>query len=361
MKIGNFFSVKTDFDSSSSVLNPDTKTKAEARKVIASIPTLGFLGIDFDRARKAIEEINWEGTVANVVKIYSFVKTAVGVINVFKTEQPNPFKMGVGREVYQHPEHWYSLRWTDSRADKWRVPPVFNSEVMRIYHILQQAPKDAFQKGQCLPHAIFFGPTGTGKTLACEVIARNAGVNYCILSEDEFITLAQDASRVTSFFKVLREGSVPTVLMIDNVLSIASKNRDVEASKAFEVFRANSGIDNKIMILCNTDMHKQDIDPKFLDRMNYQVRIDMPGPQELKEILAQHANKYPVLKELLDERTIAYLVDGSQTKPGIFLGRSGRDVKCTVMALDRMIRTLSNKPSTEEIYSFTKKYIDEHK
>ncbi len=301
---------------------------------------MGFLGLDWlwdkiDLGKlweqlKDVDwsDVTWEKALSFTVNVGGHIRTIYDLCNLcISSTETDPFKM------VKCPEMYSTKWWTDPRNEVPIVPPIFNSEITDIYTKIQRTCKDAVEKNTRLNHAIFIGPIGTGKTTACQVIARNSNANYFLFPEPLFIALAQDPVKIATFFKSLCELSCPTILVIDNAKHLVLKYKDdPEVSRAFDAFLTYSEKKNKIMFLFNTKEEKG-LDPNLLDRMTYKLKLGNPDSKTMKDILLAHARNIPGIKDLLNQDMANFLVNSKA-----FVGRSGRQVSDALDALSDTVR-----------------------
>lgn len=291
----------------------DAKVATLAKEMISAIPTAGVI------SEKAF--------LLNVVSTVSS-----GIVTWFLNERQNR-KTLVADEQYSEPAHWYTRWWRKSSCvNKSTESPVFSPAAARDFAKIKGIINEAVEKGGILPHAIFTGPFGTGKSMACASLVRGAKVNYYVTKEQDFIEFLQNSDDVVRFFKELRSCHYPTILIIDEAkLLLAPEkeiNQDKETHRAFQVFKTYSGTkNNKVMFLFNTNV--EGMNSVFSDRMSYHVYLGAPGVNELKEIVLRQAEKSfgPSALGVFTPKVIDYLVQGDGSTQGVFLGKSGRHVE----------------------------------
>ncbi len=235
------------------------------------------------------------------------------------------------KECYSHPARFISYKWLVSDPRVIAPNPIFAPHVDQVFKNLKKSLEDAVTKKTNLPHAIIYGPRGTGKSTGCEFVAKSGNWNYIILESSIFIKLLNDESRSGPFFQGLRDLILPTVLVIeeaDSLLNLKStelnSNQVSAARTAIQVLKDQIGIQNpKIMCLFVLQNPPSGIDPAFLNRITYQVVTEEPTLEELKLIIKHHATRFfdpPRLKKLTPE-----IIDSLAQK--VFKGSTGRDVQ----------------------------------
>lgn len=329
----------------------NAKVRIVAKDVFASFPTIGMdpftLGGLCALGGAAIMWIGGKivGTAVDVAG------TAVGtdIANyLYPTSETNPFNMKECRESYR-----YGSR-PDVRAGKLRPNPIFKSSIAGVFDSFRSALENAVNHQGILPSAIISGPYGTGKTTACEGIARGGNWNYFLLTGEQFSKLLQNEEVSNRFFRDIRKEKCPTVFVIDEADSLF-KTEDETSEKVFEQFRSQtSSRDQKLMFLFVTKIDLKMIsDQAFLSRMNYQINIEMPGQEELEKIIHQQANflfKAPFSWSFTEDacRHLAMTV---------FKGRNGRDVQSALMSLNPNHLSMDKN----QLYKHIKVYFDEHR
>jgi hypothetical protein len=274
-------------------------------------------------------------------------------------------KIKLGFEEYSQPAHWYTRWWkTDPRKEKPTESPIFKADTAHTFHKLQQHVKGAVEKKDILPHAIFIGPKGTGKSMACATIARSANVNYLLATESNFIDFMQHSDDVARFFEQIQKNHYPTILLIDDAELLLKSEETIaeneKLQKTFQQLKTYAATNNhKMMILFTTNLNKQDINPTFLTRMTYTVIVDKPTPKELKEIVRQRAEIHfgPSARQVFTPEVINYLVEGKGCVKGVFSGKIGRDIRDAFIDLRSQIN-IKEKPKGTMIADKIQEYFD---
>jgi len=347
MKIESFCSVGTVPYRATVLSEIDVKIADVAEELISSIPTAGV--------------------ITEVISVLKFALTLSSAIVTYVVLQPP--RVEFGYERHSMPVHWYTKWWTAYwREDSYgkRFPsPVFDDATTKIFNVLQQAVKNAVEKKELLPHAIFIGPRGIGKSMACVSIARGANVNYYLATEQNFIEFAQHTDDVVRFFKKLRQNQCSTILLIDEAKLLLEPeekiNQNERTHRAFQQFKTYAGTkDNKVMFLFTTNEKMEDINPAFLSRMTYPVIVGMPSPKELTKIVHQQVECFfgsSALIQVFTPDTIKYLVEGKGEIQGVFLGRSGRRVEDAFIYLKTTIGSDVYKQTKESLRSLFSEYF----
>lgn len=347
MKINSLYSGGTLPYRATAPSETDVKIAAVAEELIASIPAAGV--------------------VIEIVTILKFAFTMSSAIVTYVMLQPP--RVEFGYEKHSMPAHWYTRWWTafrreDSQRNGLRSP-IFDDATTSVFKTLQQAIKNAVEKKELLPHAIFIGPRGTGKSMACSSLAIGANVNYYLATEQNFIEFAQHTDDVVRFFRRLRENHYPTILLIDEAKLLLESEEKISQNecthRAFQQFKTYAGTkDSKVMFLFTTNKKIEDINPTFLSRMTYPVIVSRPGPKELKEIVRQQAVcsfGSSALMQVFTPDTINYLVEGKEQTQGVFLGRSGRRVEDAFISLKISMGENIYTQTRESLHSFFSEYF----
>lgn len=356
MKIENFAQARAVPHRADVPSETEAKVDTLVKELISSIPTAGVTSES--TAGITSERVFFFNVVSNV---------ASGIFTWFLNER-HKRKTLVADEKHSEPAHWYTRWWRKGSCEnKSTESPVLSSSAARDVAEIKGIIKEAVEKGGILPHVIFIGPYGTGKSMACASLVRGAKVNYYIAKEQDFIEFLQHGEDVARFFDELRSCHYPTILVIDEAkLLVASEkeiNQNEETHRAFQLFKTYSGTkNNKVMFLFNTNVEV--LNPVFAERMSYHIYLGAPGVNELKEIVFRQAEKSfgPSALEVFTPQVIDYLVEGDGSTQGVFFGKSGRHMEEAFVKAKGKIGANLSKQTQESLHAiFVKSFEDTKK
>ena len=169
----------------------------------------------------------------------------------------------------------------------------------------------AFQSlGAELPKGVLLaGPPGTGKTLMARAMAGEAGVPFYSISGSEFIEMfvGVGAARVRDMFKTARE-SAPSLIFIDELDSIGRARgtgigggHDEREQTLNQILSEIDGFSPQESVIVLAATNRPDVlDPALIrpGRFDRQITIDLPQKKARKEILAVHAKKVAIAKDI---------------------------------------------------------------
>lgn len=201
------------------------------------------------------------------------------------------------------------------------------SELEEMVEYLK-SPEKFRALGAELPKGVLLaGPPGTGKTLMARAMAGEAGVPYYSISGSEFIEMfvGVGASRVRDMFKTAKE-TAPSLIFIDELDSIGrvrgtgiGGGHDEREQTLNQILSEIDGFSPRESVIVLAATNRPDVlDPALIrpGRFDRQITLDMPQRKARKEILAVHAKKLTLAKDI-DFDLIA----------GATVGFSGADLK----------------------------------
>ena len=164
--------------------------------------------------------------------------------------------------------------------------------------------------GAELPKGVLLaGPPGTGKTLMARAMAGEAGVPYYSISGSEFIEMfvGVGASRVRDMFKIAKE-TAPSLIFIDELDSIGrvrgtgiGGGHDEREQTLNQILSEIDGFSPHESVIVLGATNRPDVlDPALIrpGRFDRQITLDMPQRKARKEILAVHARKLAMAKDV---------------------------------------------------------------
>ena len=143
-------------------------------------------------------------------------------------------------------------------------------------------------KGICL----FHGPSGTGKSMAAEVLAKELGAPLWRIqaSDLESAYVGASESRLHEFFQEARTNGKNAVLLLDEADSVLGDRSRVEGStRRYQVSLANAWLrelDAFEGILVFTTNHASGLDPAMERRIQYRLEFPEPDAQVRERIWA---------------------------------------------------------------------------
>jgi hypothetical protein len=178
-------------------------------------------------------------------------------------------------------------------------------------------------------NALFAGPSGTGKTMAAQVLARDLGRELCRVDLAEVVNkyIGETEKRLKRVFEISERA--PVVLFFDEADALFGQRTQVK--DAHDRY-ANIQIDYLLQRMEQFDgvailatNRKNDLDSAFLRRLRFIVDFAAPGPAErLKLWRLSLAERSPAGEELLDEIAWEWLADN--------LILTGAEVKAIALA-----------------------------
>ncbi len=232
--------------------------------------------------------------------------------------------------------------------------PILNPDTSRALERIAKSTSDLRARDVFLQNVLFFGPGGTGKTMAAKAIAKNSDMNFVMMSGGDlpqYLEKSTHVSELNKLFAKIKGFQGPTVFFIDEAESLCRKRSDISSDmKRIELLNAllNLTGDNskKIMLVLATN-RPQDLDEAMLSRMDHKLYLGPPAYEQRKAIVKMHAEKAFTGEELalFDDRTLAQIAIQTEDMTG--------------RALFKMINALSSNRKLEKDGRLTRKLIDE--
>lgn len=178
-----------------------------------------------------------------------------------------------------------------------KIEPIFNQKIMRHVTDITKAMKNIQHNGGFFQNVLLYGPGGTGKTMISKKIAKEAGMNYVMMSGGDLAQYIRRGEHVTEFNKLMdsvEKSRHPTVLFIDEAEGLC-RDRDHLQAELLELqnaFLNRTGTQSKKFMLILATNRKDDIDPAVLDRMDYKISIDVPQQTEREKMIAMYARYF---------------------------------------------------------------------
>jgi len=163
--------------------------------------------------------------------------------------------------------------------------------------------KEPERFGEWAPRTVlFYGPTGTGKTLTASAVAGEAGVPLFRFSAAHSLGkyVGEASERIDDMFRKA-ESHAPCVLFIDEVDALALDRRyqelrgDVVESVNALLTRIDELKDKaEGVVLIAATNYPDVLDPAVRDRFEYEVEFSMPDRKEREELVRYYADKMPL-------------------------------------------------------------------
>ncbi|KAK1366352.1 AAA domain-containing protein [Heracleum sosnowskyi] len=177
--------------------------------------------------------------------------------------------------------------------------------------IQQLASSTANTKSHQAPfqNMLFFGPPGTGKTMAARELARKSGLDYALMTGGDVAPLGPQAvTKIHQLFDWAKKSNRGLLLFIDEAdafLCERNKTYMSEAQRsALNALLFRTGDQSKDIVLALATNRPGDLDSAIADRIDEVLEFPLPGEDE----------RFKLLKLYLDK----YIVQAGARKPGLF-------------------------------------------
>jgi len=171
-------------------------------------------------------------------------------------------------------------------------------EEMKVLVDFLKESKRFTDSGATLPKGtVFYGPSGTGKTLMAKAVAGEAGVPFISINGSDFIELyvGTGAKRVRELFKEARKLS-PCIIFIDEIDAVGGKRTGDSNTEYKQTVNAllseMDGFEknDNIVVIAATN-RLSDLDSALIrpGRFDKQVAINLPDKDDRFKILNVHA------------------------------------------------------------------------
>jgi ATP-dependent 26S proteasome regulatory subunit len=159
--------------------------------------------------------------------------------------------------------------------------------------------------------AIFYGPSGTGKTLSVHLIAHklNKKIFKCNVSQVYNKWMGESEKSVKKIFEnydkeLEKNKDNPPILFLDEADSLLGRRveihqkSDITMNMVINIFLQEMEISKGIIICCTNLMETKVIDEAFLRRLNIKIKFDYPDLENRIKIFKSHLGKAPLDKDV---------------------------------------------------------------
>ncbi|MEM3087300.1 MAG: ATP-binding protein [Halobacteria archaeon] len=136
--------------------------------------------------------------------------------------------------------------------------------------------------------ALFSGPSGTGKTVTAEALARELNLPFCTVdySQVEDCYYGETEKKIASLFRTASKAGA--LLFFDEADAMLSRRTSVGDNDRFQSERGMNGIVNAVLqeldrfrgIAVFSTNWSLNLDPAFERRLQFKIFFDPPGPAE---------------------------------------------------------------------------------
>ncbi|PON41482.1 ATPase, AAA-type, core [Parasponia andersonii] len=156
---------------------------------------------------------------------------------------------------------------------------------------------------------MFYGPAGTGKTMAARVLAQKSGLDYALMTGGDVAPLGPQAvTKIHQLFDWAKKSPRGLLLFIDEAdafLCERNKTYMSEAQRsALNALLFRTGDQSKDIVLALATNRPGDLDSAVVDRIDEVLEFPLPG----------EAERFQLLKLYLDK----YIAQAGSRKPGLF-------------------------------------------
>lgn len=184
-----------------------------------------------------------------------------------------------------------------AKAPEVLAKPVFKPQVEEQIQSIVNATNNIKKNNAFFQNVILYGPGGTGKTMIAEKIAKEAGMNYIMMSGGElgqFIKRGEHVAELNRLMNAAEKSSNPTIIFIDEAEGLCKNRADLDQERLElqnTLLNRTGTPSKKIMIILATN-RLQDIDKAILNRMAHKIKIDLPGLEERVQIIDMYTQQF---------------------------------------------------------------------
>lgn len=205
---------------------------------------------------------------------------------------------------------------------------VFNRELTGKIKTITHATYNLRKNNGYFQNLLLYGPGGTGKTMVAKLIAKNAGLNYIVMSGGDLAQYIKRGEHVTELNKLIlqaKSNPVPTILFIDEAESLAMDRELMTSPEKIELLNAflnHTGEHSKKLMIILATNRLEDLDEAVLTRMDHKLYVGPPAVEERKRILEQYVPTFfspEERKEFFTRETIALIAKKTEGFTGRIL------------------------------------------
>lgn len=204
--------------------------------------------------------------------------------------------------------------------------------------------------GEWAPKTVlFYGPSGTGKTMTAQALANETGAEFFFIKSPELIGthVGDAASKISRLFRKARDAA-PSVIYLDEIDAIGLDRRFQSVrGDVTEVVNALlaeiDGLELTFGVVCiGATNNLVLLDSALRSRFEEEVEFTLPNLEERRQILEMYAKKIPI-KVKCDFNKIAAMTEGF----------SGRDLK------EKLLKTAFHRAIIKRVEIIDQKLIED--
>lgn len=144
---------------------------------------------------------------------------------------------------------------------------------------------------------LLYGPPGCGKTLIAKALAKESGVRFLALSLATIMDkwVGETEKYLEALFSLARK-IAPVIIFVDEIDALTRKrtsgDREWSAAMKSQLLGLWDGLpggghttQGRRIVIMGATNRPQDIDEAFLRRMPLQIKVDLPGEEQRRQIL----------------------------------------------------------------------------
>ncbi len=175
--------------------------------------------------------------------------------------------------------------------------PVFKADIQKQLSMLANATANIQKNDGYFSNLLLYGPPGTGKTMVSKLLAKEAGMNYVMMSGGDmaqYIKRGEHVSELNTLFRNVAASSSPTIIFIDEAEGL-TRNReklDMERLELLNAFLNLTGEPSKKFMLILATNRPEDLDAAVISRMDNRIQIAPPEKEERLKILTLYLDQF---------------------------------------------------------------------